>query len=186
MLQQCWLFSVAQRVMWDDSLQGESSLVFAWGSVPGGTGSIAGMIVTIVLHHHCGFLVHLKAEANLGLAATVKAEPPALMSHLKPRGAWLEMLAVEMLAWVLPVWWPGQLCPPSSWSTVLSLHGTAFLFPLSQPPPLPLTEGGFCSPVRMGSNAVNPLVLWADPSPALQGWRSPGPAVGCQHSVGKL
>lgn len=27
-LQQCWLFSVAQRAMWDGSLQGESSLMF--------------------------------------------------------------------------------------------------------------------------------------------------------------
>lgn len=66
------------------SLQGESSLVFAWGSVPGGTGSIAGMIVTIVLHHHCGFLVHLKAEANPSLAAPVKAEPPALGHLVSP------------------------------------------------------------------------------------------------------
>lgn len=39
----------------------------------------------------------------------------------------------------------------------------------------------------MGFNAVNPLdTLWADPSPALQGWRYLGPAVGRQHSVGEL
>lgn len=61
-LQQCWLFSVAQRLMWDGSLQGESRLVFAWGSVPGGTGSIAGMTMATVLHHHCGFLVYLKSR----------------------------------------------------------------------------------------------------------------------------
>lgn len=66
-LQQWWLFSVAQRAMWDGSLQGESSLVFAWGSVPGGTESIAGVIMTTVHHHHCGFLVCLKVEANVSL-----------------------------------------------------------------------------------------------------------------------
>lgn len=95
---------------------------------------------------------------------------------------------MEVLAWVLLLCWPGQLCPPSSWSTVLPLlPGSALLFPLSQPLPLPFTEGGFCSPVRMGSNAVNPLdTLWGDPSPALQGWRSLDPAVGHQHSVGEL
>lgn len=83
-LQQCWLFCVAQSAMWDGSLQGESPLVFAWGSVPGGTRSIAGMIMATVLHHHCGFLVHLKAEANLGLAAHVKAESSALENLVSP------------------------------------------------------------------------------------------------------
>lgn len=56
----------------------------AWGSVPGGTGSTAGIIVTTVLHHRCGFLVHLKAEANTALAARVKAEPPALENLVFP------------------------------------------------------------------------------------------------------
>lgn len=84
MLQQCWLFSVAQRAVWDGSLQGESSLVLAWGSVPGGTGSIAGMIMATVLHNLGGFLVHLKAEANLGLAAHVRAEPSALENLVSP------------------------------------------------------------------------------------------------------
>lgn len=78
---------------------------------------------------------------------------------------------MEMLAWVLLGWWPGQLCPPSSWSTVLlTLPGTALLFHSSQLLPLPLTEGAFCSPVRMGLNAVNPSgALWADPEPCRGG-----------------
>lgn len=84
MLQQCWLFSVAQRATWDGSLQGESALVFAWGLVPGGTGSISGMILATVFHRHCGFVGHLKAEANLGLAVHVKAEPPALENLVYP------------------------------------------------------------------------------------------------------
>lgn len=53
---------------------------------------------------------------------------------------------MEMLARILLVWWPGQLCPPCFWSTVLpSLHGSALLFPLSQPPPLPLLKVGFAA-----------------------------------------
>lgn len=54
-----------------------------WGSVPGGTGSIVGMIMATVLHHPCGFLVHLKG-ANLGLAAHVRAEPSALENLVSP------------------------------------------------------------------------------------------------------
>lgn len=42
------------------------------------------MTVAIVLHHHCGFLVHLKVQANLGLAAHVKAEPPVLENLVTP------------------------------------------------------------------------------------------------------
>lgn len=79
-----------------------------------------------------------------------------------------------MLAWILLVWWPGQLCSPSSWSTILpSLLGTALLFPLSQPPPLPLTEG-FWSPVRMDLNAVSPLGTLGWSQPSLAGVEIPG------------
>lgn len=61
------------------------------------------------------------------------------------------MLAIWMLAWVPLVLWPGWLCPPSSQeqSSPLPLPGTALLFTLSQPPPQPLVEGGFCNFVRM-------------------------------------
>lgn len=37
-LEQQWWFGVAQRAIWDGSTQGESSFVFAQGSVPGGLG----------------------------------------------------------------------------------------------------------------------------------------------------
>lgn len=77
MLQQYWLFIVAQRPMWDGSLQSESSLVFIWGSVPGGPGSTAGMIVLLPLWF-------LGASKSMSLAAHVKAEPPALENLVSP------------------------------------------------------------------------------------------------------